>query len=149
MSENTKTIVEINGVKMEVDTRYARRIDTVQVGTKVKILVKASGYSGNSTDVYSGVVVGFEPFGSLPTIIVCYLIVEYQEVKLKFAYVNASSADKYEMVVSVDDELPVKKADVLAKLDREIEKKREEIADLELKRDYFLRHFEAYFQATA
>lgn len=142
-----RQIIEINGIKMEVDMRHAKRIDHMVVGTKVKLLAKGNSY--NSTEVHSGVVVGFEPFESLPTIIVCYLKVDYSSAELKFAYINKETADKYEIVVSVDDELPIAKKDVLSKIDRELEKKRAEIEDMERKRDYFLRHFNTYFEASA
>lgn len=137
-----KQVIEINGVKMEVDMRYAKRIDTLRVGSKVKVLVKGS-YSG--PEVHAGVVVGFEPFQDLPTIIVCYLAVNYSEAKLEFAYINSGSADKYDIVASVDDDLPIKKADVLARMDREVAKLNEQIADIERKRDYFLTHFNMHF----
>ena len=146
---DTKQIIEINGIKMEVDTRYARRIDTFQVGTKVKVLLKQDVYGGKDTKVYSGVIVGFEPFDSLPTIVVCYLETDYSGATLKFAYVNTATDKKWEIVAAVDDDLPVQKADVLAQLDREVQKKRDEIADLNRKRDYFLTHFKAYFEPEA
>jgi hypothetical protein len=122
-----KQIIEINGIKMEVDLRHAKRIDHMVVGTKVKLLAKGNSYS--STEVHSGVVVGFEPFESPPTIIVCYLKVDYSSAELKFAYINKETA--------------------LSKIDRELEKKRAEIEDMERKRDYFLRHFNTYFEASA
>lgn len=141
-----KQIIEVNGIKMEVDMRHARRVDHIVVGTKVKVLVKASY---GEPEVHTGVVVGFEQFQTMPTIIVCYLKVDYSSCELKFAYINAKSGDKYEIVVSIDDELPIQKQDVLSKIDREIEKKRVEIEDMERKRDYFLRHFNTYFEASA
>ena len=33
-----KRLVEINGIKMEVDMRSARRVDTFKVGDNVKVL---------------------------------------------------------------------------------------------------------------
>lgn len=36
----TKRIIEINGVKLEIDTREAVSIDTVKVGDPVKVLIK-------------------------------------------------------------------------------------------------------------
>lgn len=146
MNENTKQIIEINGVKMEVDTRFARRVDTLQIGTKVKILEKQSQYGGNDTKVYSGVIVGFEPFESLPTIVVCYLQNDYAGAELKFAYVNTATDKRWEIVAAVDDDLPVQKSDVLSKIDREIQKKSDEIAELSRKRDYFLQHFSVHFE---
>lgn len=140
-----KQIIEINGIKMEVDMRYATRVDTLVVGSKVKLLVK-NAYG--KPEVFCGVVVGFEAFKDLPTIIVCYLEVSYSEAKLQFAYINADSAEKYDMVISVDDELPIAKNDVLQKMDKEISKKEEEIDDIKRKRDFFLTHFNKYFQAA-
>lgn len=144
----TTQIIEINGVKMEIDTRHAKRIDTFRIGSKVKLLEKQSGYSGTDTKVYSGVVVGFEPFDSLPTIVVCYLHFDFSTAEPRFAYVNTNTHNKWEIVAAVDDDLPVQKADVLSRLDRDIQKKRDEIADLERKRSYFLTHFNAYFADT-
>jgi hypothetical protein len=143
--DSEKTIIEINGVKLEVDLRHAKRVDTFQVGTQVKVLEKATTY--NAAKVHSGVIVGFEPFEAMPTIVVCYLEIGYNAADLKFAYINPTkeSREKWELVASVDDDLPVKKQDVLSKMDREIEAKRTEIAEIERKRVYFLHHFGRYF----
>ena len=82
-----KATHEINGVKMQVDLRYATRIEELRVGDKVKVLTK--GYSGHT--VHSGVIIGFEPFKELPTIVVCYVASSYSEVKLEFVHYNAKS----------------------------------------------------------
>ena len=99
MSQNT-TIIEINGMKLEVDLRQAKRIETLKVGSPVKVLVK--GYDGYK--VHAGTVVGFEPFASLPTIIVAYLDIDYTSANLKFIHFNAQSKD-IEIVHSVDGDL--------------------------------------------
>jgi hypothetical protein len=143
--DNEMTMFEINGVKLQADLRQAKRVDTLVVGSKVKLLTKGP-YSGNA--VFNGVVVGFEQFQTLPTIIVCYLKIDFTECKLEFAYINSASAEKYELIASVDDELPIEKADILSRMDREIEKKRDEIADIERKREYFLRNFNRYFETA-
>jgi hypothetical protein len=144
---NTETtIVEINGVKMEVDLRHAKVVhENIRVGSKVKILEKG-GYDGPK--VHPGVVVGFEPFTDLPTIIVAYVHQNYSESSLKFAYINSKSAEKWDMVPAVDDELPLVKADVLAYFEREAIKKETELHDIHAKRDFFLRHFNAYFTSS-
>lgn len=140
------TLIEINGVKMEVDLRHAKIVhENLRVGSKVKLLDK-SGYGG--VQVWPGVIVGFEPFPSLPTIIVAYVSTEYTG-GLKFAHVNGKSADKYEIVPSIDDELPIAKSDVLARMDRDIEKKQVEIDEVKRQRDFFLRNFNAYFEHFA
>lgn len=145
---NTETtIVEINGVKMEVDLRHAKVIhQNITVGSKVKLLEKGA-YSGPV--VYPGIVAGFEPFRDLPTIIVAYFKSDYQGSAVQFAYVNSKSADKWDLIPAVDDELPIAKGDALRHFDKEIEKKHAEIRDLEEKRSYFLRTFGQFFEAQA
>jgi hypothetical protein len=145
--QNEMTVIEVNGVKMEVDLRHAKIIHTnIRVGSKVKVLAKGS-YSG--PEVYPGVVVGFEPFTDLPTIIVAYIKNSYASAELAFAYINSKSADKWDLVPAVDDELPLNKADIVSYFDRDISKKQQEIADIEAKRDFFLRNFNTYFEPVS
>lgn len=147
---NETTIIEINGVKMEVDLRHAKLVhENIKVGSKVKLLEK-NGYGAQS--VYPGVVIGFENFQTMPTIIVAYVKGGYgSDCGLLIAYVNSSkqATEKWEMVPSYDDDLPVRKGEVLAYFDRESNKKRAELEDLEAKREAFLLHFNSYFAAEA
>ena len=138
---NEKTIIEINGIKMEIDTRYAKRIDTMCVGDRVKVLIKE--YSGYA--VHSGTVIGFEPFNILPTIIVAYLEKGYSSVGVKFLYFNAQTKET-EIVKAIDDDcLEVDKAGVLQMFERDIQKKQDELEDLHAKKKYFLENFRAYW----
>lgn len=134
------TTIEVNGVKLEVDLRTARRVEELRVGSKVKVMTK--DYSGHH--VYPGVVCGFEPFKTLPTIIVCYLVVDYNKAELRTVGYNAESKD-VEIVASIDDVLLVDQAEVTQFFDREQAKLEQQIADLQAKRDYFVRMFGAYF----
>ena len=144
--DSEKTIVTINGVKMEIDLRHASIVhENLHVGSKVKLLDK-SAYGG--CQVWPGVIVGFEPFIELPTIIVAYVDTSYSG-GLKFAHINSKSADKWELVPSIDDELPLAKGDVLSQFDRQIEQKEGELRELNAKRDFFLRHFNMYFEHFA
>ena len=137
-----KQIIEINGVKMEVDMRYAKRIEHLTIGSRVKCLIK--GY-GDDYKVLPGVIVGFEPFEKLPSIIVAYLDVDYSSAGIKFKSYNAKCTD-FEIVADLDNNaLEVNKADILAKMEREIEKKRLEVEEVEQRRDFFLKNFGAYF----
>ena len=141
MSEDKeKTIIEINGIKMEVDLRHAKRIDNFKVGSKVKVLLKK--YSTH--EVKHGVVVGFDAFDKLPTIIVAYLDISYSECKLEFAYINSATEDT-ELVLSIDDELPINKADLLKTFSKEKIKLQESMDEIDRKEAYFLRHFNQYF----
>ena len=135
-------VIEINGMKMEIDMRHATRLDTFKVGTPVKLLIKSAH---SEPEVKSGVVVGFEPFESAPTILVAYLCSSYNGAGIKTAYINTKTKDKYEIVASIDDHLPFAKADILTKMDRKIATKQIEIEDLERQRKYFLDNFDCYF----
>jgi hypothetical protein len=73
--------------------------------------------------------------------------IDYVSATVKFAYINNETSKKWQVIASIDDDLPIQKSDVVSRMEREVEKKREEIADLERKRDYFLRHFNQYFSA--
>ena len=148
MNDPNIQTIEINGIKFDVDLRTAKRVDTFKVGSHVKILLKSAN-SYIEEKVRPGVVVGFEPFESCPTIIVCYVDISWSEAKLEFAYINAKTHDKYELVMSIDDEISFTKEDVLTRLDREVAKKREEIAEIERKRTFFLEHFNKYFAPEA
>lgn len=135
------TTIEVNGVKLEVDLRTARRVEELRVGSKVKVLTKEP-YSTHK--VYPGVVCGFEPFKTLPTIIVCYLVIDYNKAELRTVAYNAESKD-VEIVASIDDVLLVDQSEVTHFFDREQAKLEQQIADLQAKRDYFVRMFGAYF----
>ena len=143
MSEATR-IVQIGGVKLEVDLREAKVIESYKIGDTVKVLVKE--YS--SIEVYPGVIVSFDDFPALPTITVAYLKSEYNSASVEFAHLNEQSAEKYQIApLSKLDRMNEKSA-VLEHLDRKIVSARETTRDLETKKQYFLAHFEQYFQAV-
>lgn len=136
-----KTVIEVNGIKLEVDLRTARRVDELRVGDRVKVLIK--GY--NEYKVHAGTVVGFEPFQALPTIIVAYVERDYNAVGVKFVYFNAQSKETEIVKAIDDDQLDIDKASILQMFERDMQKKRDELADIEAKRAYFLDNFKAYW----
>lgn len=141
---DTKTIIEVNGVKLEVDLRTARRVDELRVGSRVKCLVKKY----DSYDVYPGVIVGFDPFQVRPSITVAYLELDYGGAGLKFKTFNQDTKD-FEIVAAIDnDQLEVNKANIIEKMDREAEKKRMELEEIEQRKQFFLDNFKAYFVAA-
>lgn len=144
MSAEGKTIIEVNGVKLEVDLRTARRIDTLTIGSRVKCLRK--GYGGEMS-TFPGVVVGFEPFPTLPTIVVAYLDTGYASKGMVFKSFNAETKD-FEVVADLDQNaLEVDRSNVLATFDREIDKKQRELDEMMEHRDFFLAKFGSYFKA--
>lgn len=138
-----KKIVEINGVKMEIDTREAKTINAYKVGDRVKVLVKQ--YS--EYKVFNGIIAGFNEFQNLPTISVAYLETSYNEAKINFVHINAQSKD-YEIAPAQDYDIPFDKGDMIARMDREITKKEEEIKDLLNKKTYFLNNFGKFFEVV-
>jgi len=145
--ENTKKIIEINGVKLEVDMREAREISSYKVGDKVKLLVKE--YS--SYQPYFGTIVGFDNFQNLPTITVAYLKTDYNGADIKFAYINAKSSDKdsnfvAEICPARDVDAVLEKGTIVEQFDKQILKAREQVNELERKKKFFLDNFGKYFE---
>ena len=133
-----KRIVEIDGVKIEVDLRSAKRIDTFRVGDNVKVLCKE--YNGDFK-VKPGIITDFANFKEKPTIIVAVLDESYSGVSIDFVHIYEGMEDKYEIVYATEDEVKLSQDGVLEKFDREIAKKKHEMEDLQFKKDFFIRHF--------
>ena len=141
MTTETKKIIEINGVKMEIDLRHAKQVyDELKIGSKVKVLCKE--YSDHK--VYYGVIVGFENFPSLPTIEVCYLKTEYGEPELKFASINSKTSEKFEIVPALDWSPLAKKDKILGYFDDEIRKIEERITILKNKKEYCQKYLDVF-----
>lgn len=138
-----KRIVEISGVKMEVDLTEAQVIENYKVGDKVKVLVKQySNYESKP-----GVIIGFDNFRNLPTIVVAYLDVSYSNASIKFVYLNAETKE-VEVCPANRKELAFEKGRVLEMMNAEIQKKKTEAEDLERRRDFFLAEFGSYFKES-
>lgn len=138
MSEDNK-IIEINGVKFEVDSRTAtiRQLSTLKVGAKVKVL--------KDDRVYCGVIIGFEPFATDPVVVVCYMDGGYySSPDLKFLYYKKDS--KEQIIVSTeDDDGSIERDTIVGQLDRMIATKEREIQDCTDKKNYFLKNFQVYW----
>jgi hypothetical protein len=138
-----KTQIEINGVKFEVDMRHATRIDTLRVGDRIKVLVKK--YQDYA--IYPGVVVGFENFAAMPSILVAYMDVSYSGAGLSFVTFNSSTKD-VEIVKSIDDDqLELNREDIIQKMDRDIAAKEIELEAVQAKKAFFIAKFGQYFSA--
>lgn len=140
MSEN-KQIIEVNGVKLEVDMRYARRVEELRIGSPVKVLHK-KGYEGFK--VSPGVIIGFEPFADLPTILVAYVDDSWSSVDVKVISINSKQTD-YDIVASVDPDFAVDKNQIISRFERQIATKEREIADIREKMAYFETNFKAFW----
>lgn len=133
-------IIEINGVKIEVDERTAsiQRVDTFKIGDSVKILHRQ--YDSSAGDIKYAIIIGFDQFKSLPTITVAYL--DYSEIK--YAYINSSS--KHELLAVEAHDLAMEKTWVIDRMQDRIIKKEQELADEKAKLDVFIKMFGKYFK---
>ena len=68
--DDNKRVVEIGGVKLEVDLRHARVIENFKIGDTVKVLLKKYG---DSYESHLGVIVGFDNFKERPTIVIAHV----------------------------------------------------------------------------
>lgn len=139
---DSKTIIEINGVKLEVDLSTAKRIDNFRVGDSVKVMLP-SPYSGENVRVYPGVIIGFEAFKELPTIVIAYISASSYEADIKYLYYNKES--KGEVILADTAYVPFEKANIIDVMDKQITKKQLELEELQAKKKYFLTNFSRYF----
>lgn len=139
----SKEIIEINGVKLEVDLSTARRIEEYKVGDVIKVLVKE--YSSYKS--YAGTIVGFDAFKNLPTIIIAYLKNSYSDSKIEFVYYNAET-EGIEICPACENDIVFNKETVVAAMDKEIESAKAKTSELQQKRDYFVNHFDKCFHTV-
>lgn len=140
MSANDdKRIVEINGIKIEVDLRTAKRVDQYRIGDRVKVLIK--NYDSYSS--HHGVIVAFDEFENLPTITVCYISGGSYSPDIKFASINKQSKDVE--IAPCNDDVIIDKEEIVRTLNNSIEDYQAKIHDLEAKRNYFLAKFGELF----
>lgn len=137
-------IVEISGIKLDVDERSARTVESYKVGDRVKVLTK--GY-GESYKIHYGVIVGFAAFQQLPSIEVMYVSTDtYESEPLKFVTLNDKTDNVEIAPLSEAEVVLMSRDDVLDRLDREIRKRRTALEDIEQKRAFFVRQFGALFE---
>ena len=129
MDENTR-VVEINGVKMEVDLRTARVIENFKVGDSVKVLRKK--YS--SYEVLPAAIVGFVEFAKLPSI---ELLTIDRNGEVEFLTFNAGTSD-VEIAPFNRYELILDRAEIMDKLDENVNKAQEALRLAEAKRHAFI-----------
>lgn len=142
----TKRIVEINGTKIEVDLREAKVIENFKVGDAVKILVK--GY-GDTYDSYPGLIIGFDMFKALPSIVVAYLDSKYSSASIKYKTLNTQSGDCEICALAYIDEIYCDKAAVESAMLREIAELENKAEQKKLELDRFREMFGRIFEKAA
>jgi hypothetical protein len=133
---NTQQI-ELKGHTFEVQTQ-AVVTSTIRIGDKLRIL-KKSTYS--EPKVYDGVVVGFEPFKDLPSIVIAYFENEtYSSPDLKFLVWNEKTKD-CEITQAIADPLKNNARMFDKAMQAKAAKLRMEAQEIDHKLAYFRAHF--------
>ncbi len=141
--DDNKRIVEIGGVKLEVDLRHARVIENFKIGDTVKVLMKKYG---DTYESHLGVIVGFDNFKERPTIVIAYVEDSYNEAGIKMLFLNKDSKDT-EICPLTKDELVIDKTTIMSRFDVKIASKQKELDELNGHKTYFLEKFGLYFEA--
>ena len=140
-NQEQKRIIEVNGVKMEIDLRNAKVVENYKVGDYVKVLIKEY----NSYKSYIGNIIGFDNFEKKPTIVIAYLKNEYSSSTIDFVYYNSTSVD-VELTTLNEWDIPLEKSTILENFNKEILKKEQELKEMKKKADVFERLFGKYFE---
>ena len=140
--ETEKRIIEINGIKMEVDLRDCKIVDQYKVGDNIKVLVKdySSSYSS-----YVGTIIGFDNFETHPTVVIAYLATKYDSAEIRYIYFNSETKD-VEITGLNDWDIPITKTEILKRFDKEVDTKEREIKDIKNKKNLFETLFGKYFE---
>lgn len=140
---NIRTI-EINGVKLDIDLRYAtvRKTDALRVGSKVKVLSKTYG----GYDVKPGVVIGFDAFQKLPSI---QIAVASPSGDLYSVLTFNANTTETEIVLASDEEILLDRDAMLKNFDRQIGAKERELEAIRDRKVLFERHFGEAFVSGA
>lgn len=139
-----KKIIEIAGIKAEIDMRTIHKIESYKVGQTVKCLVK--GYSEYA--VHPGVIVSIDPFQSLPTINVAYIPQTWgSEGKIEFKALNSKTEGFEICAIDSEDILPNRET-VTMMFDRAIEKAENALREIRERREYFLRAYGQSIEAA-
>lgn len=143
--DEQKRMIEINGVKLEMDLREAKQINSYKIGDSIKVLIKKYGDDYQSCP---GVIVGFDDFKDLPTIIISYLLVEYNGSQVKFAYLTEKTKDIQICPMYRKEDFVIDKTRTVEILDQEIARKALELEDAKSKKKYFLENFNKFLDIS-
>ena len=132
-----KRIIEIDGVKMEVDLRTAKTVDTFKVGASVKFLKKK--YS--NYEMYPAVIVGFTEFKKMPCIELLAM-----DTSGNITFELHSSESDSEIAPFNSYEALFSKTDILEKLDRKVNSAEEDLRHAIQKREAFVNNFAKVFE---
>jgi hypothetical protein len=143
MSEENKRIVEIDGVKLEIDLRTAKVVDRYRIGDPVRVLHPGTGYG---TGIKAGVIIGFCEFDKNPAIEILELDADYSGINFKLITIVSGQENAVQIAPYDRYSGLFSQTDIVTRFDREIQKKEIELADLKLKKEYFINDFMKAFK---
>jgi hypothetical protein len=143
MENENKRIVEVDGVKLEVDLRTAKVIDHYKIGDPVRVLHPGEGYGSG---IKAGVIVAFCEFEKNPAIEILELDTDYSGTTFRTVTIVSGQGNKVQIAPYSKYEGLISQADVVTRFDRDIQKKELELADLKLKKKYFIDDFAKAFE---
>jgi len=140
--DGEKRIVEIDGLKLEVDLRTAKVVNNYKIGDAVRVLEPNSSYDR----IKAGIIVGFCEFEKNPAIEILVLSDDYSGVNFKILTLISGADNKGLQICPFDRYQGLfSQTDIVTRFDREIQKKEIELAELKLKKEYFINDFAKAF----
>lgn len=136
MSQEDKRIIEVNGVKMEVDMREAKKVDNFKIGDPIKVLVKKYDDYEN----HYGIIVGFTEFQQKPAIDILYVEKSFSDIDLKFETITEDN-DQIEIAHAKEYDKKFEKTEVFNRINNEIKELEEEVKTWEAKKRAFKENF--------
>lgn len=125
-----------------VDMTGAKVVDQFQVGDPVKVLVKKYN---DEHDAYYGMIIGFDNFENLPTIVIAYFESSYgSKADLKVVHLNDQTKG-LEICHTIPAEINLNPQAVLDEFNSKISEKRNEIRSLTNQKEFFLSSFSKVF----
>jgi hypothetical protein len=131
--------VTIKGLVYEVPVKPIIKQESLRVGDYVKLLMKKS--YGEGYESFVGMVLNFEPFENLPTVVIAYLEDDFTGTDMRFLYLNKKSKEKVEIIKIPPYEVKFKRPDAIERMEKKIIKLQEEIAEMESKIILFKKYF--------
>ena len=142
-NENVMKIIEVNGVKMEVDMRTAKvaKLELYKVGTAIRVLKKEYN---DDYKAYAGVIIGVDQFTERPSILIAYLKPGYSDCEICFLSFNKDTKDT-EICPADNTFIPFQRSTIEEQLNRKVLSAEQNLSEEKAKREYFTKYFEKYF----
>lgn len=128
----------VGAVTIAASRDAAIRAELLKVGDPVRVL---SNPSYGEPTVSTGVIVGFEPFKELPTIIVAYIEASFSKAEMKMLYFNDKSTGHEILPAAPDTNIEIERSRVLDWFDSEETTALAAVDEVRAKRRYFEKYF--------